>query len=40
MVTFVGAIDIMETDFLLDEVFGERLLISQKADKSELSSNV
>ena len=30
----------METDFLLDEVFGERLLISQKADKSELSSNV
>ena len=30
----------METDYLLDEVFGERLLISQKADKSELSSNV
>ena len=40
MTTFIGVIDIMETDFLLDEVFGERLLISQKADKSELSSNV
>ena len=30
----------METDYLLDEVFGERLLISHKADKNELSSNI
>ena len=40
MATFIGAIDIMETDYLLDEVFGERLLISRKADKNELSSNI
>lgn len=25
---------------MLDEVFGERLLISHKADKNELSSNI
>ena len=31
---------IMETEYLLDEVFGERLLISVKADKSELGSNI
>ena len=30
----------METEYLLDEVFGERLLISVKADKSELCSNI
>ena len=30
----------METEYLLDEVFGERLLISTKADKSELGSNI
>ena len=30
----------METEYLLDEVFGERLLISVKADKSELGSNI
>ena len=31
---------IMETEYLLDEVFGERLLISVKADRSELGSNI
>ena len=30
----------METDYLLDEVFGERLLISHNADKNELNSNI
>ena len=30
----------METGFLLDEVFGERLLISTTADQSELKSNI
>ena len=30
----------METEYLLDEEFGERLLISVKADKSELDSNI
>lgn len=30
----------METEYLLDEEFGERLLISVKADKSELNSNI
>ena len=30
----------METEYLLDEVFGERLLISKKADNRELSSNI
>ena len=30
----------METMFLLDEVFGERLLISKTADQSELQSNI
>ena len=30
----------METEYLLDEEFGERLLISVKADKSELGSNI
>ena len=30
----------METDYLLDEVFGERLLISHYADKKELNSNI
>ena len=30
----------MEGGYLLDEVFGERLLISRSADLSELSSNV
>ena len=30
----------METDYLLDEVFGERLLISYNADKNELNSNI
>ena len=30
----------MESGYLLDEVFGERLLISRSADLSELSSNV
>ena len=29
-----------ETDYLMDEVFGERLLISKYADQSELSSNI
>ena len=31
MATLIYAINIMETDYLLDEVFGERLLISTKA---------
>ena len=31
---------IMGTEYLLDEEFGERLLISVKADKSELGSNI
>ena len=30
----------METEYLLDEEFGERLLISINADKSELGSNI
>ena len=30
----------METDYLLDEVFRERLLISHNADKNELNSNI
>ena len=30
----------METEYLLDEVFGERLLISKEADSSELGSNI
>ena len=30
----------METDYLLDEVFGKRLLISHNADKNELNSNI
>ena len=30
----------METGYWLDEVFGERLLISESADKSELQSNI
>ena len=30
----------METGFLLDEVFGERLLVSINADQSELQSNI
>ena len=30
----------METEYLLDEEFGERLLISKKADNRELSSNI
>ena len=30
----------METEYLLDEEFGERLLISVKADKTELGSNI
>ena len=30
----------METGFLLDEVFGERLLISTSADQAELQSNI
>ena len=30
----------METGFVLDEVFGERLLISVTADQSELQSNI
>ncbi|MBE6218260.1 MAG: hypothetical protein E7124_09515 [Bacteroidales bacterium] len=30
----------METGYLLDEEFGDRLLISINADKSELSSNI
>ena len=30
----------METEDLLDEEFGERLMISTKADTSELSSNI
>ena len=30
----------METEYLWDEEFGKRLLISIKADKSELSSNI
>ena len=30
----------METGYLLDEVFGERLLISVNADKNELYSNI
>ena len=40
MAIFIEAIGVMETDYLLDEVFGERLLISHKADKNELSSNI
>ena len=30
----------METEYLLDEEYGERLLISIKADKNELASNL
>ena len=30
----------METEYLLDEEFGERLLISVQADKNELGSNI
>ena len=30
----------MKTEYLLDEVYGERLLISVKADRNELSSNI
>ena len=30
----------METEYLLDEEFGERLMISTKADTNELSSNI
>lgn len=30
----------METEYLLDDVYGERLLISKNADKSELKSNI
>lgn len=30
----------MEAEYLLDEEFGERLIISIKADKSELLSNI
>jgi hypothetical protein len=30
----------METDYLLDEVFGKHLLISHNADKNELNSNI
>ena len=30
----------METEYLLDEEFGEHLLISVKADKTELGSNI
>ena len=40
MAIFIKAIRIMETDYLLDEVFGERLLISYNADKNELNSNI
>ena len=40
MAVFIEAIGIMETDYLLDEVFGERLLISCNADKNELDSNI
>ena len=40
MAIFIEAIRIMETDYLLDEVFGERLLISYNADKNELNSNI
>ena len=40
MARFIGAVDIMETEYLLDEVFGERLLISLEADKNELGSNI
>lgn len=29
-----------DTDYLLDELFGERLLISRNADQSELQSNI
>lgn len=29
-----------ETEYLLDEVYGERLLISKLADQSELNSNI
>ena len=31
---------IMETEYIVDEEFGERLLISIKADKKELESNL
>ena len=30
----------METDYLVDEVFAERLLISKYSDQNELSSNI
>lgn len=30
----------METEYLMDEVYGERLLISTSADKSDLKSNI
>ena len=32
--------DIIETEYVLDEVFGERLLISKLVDRSELNSNI
>ena len=31
---------LMEHDFLIDEIYGERLLISIYADKRELLSNI
>ena len=40
MAIFIEVIRIMETDYLLDEVFGERLLINYNADKNELNSNI
>ena len=40
MALSIEAIKIMETGFVLDEVFGERLLISETADKRELNSNL
>ena len=40
MAIFIEAIRIMETDYLLDEVFGERLLINYNAVKNELNINI
>ena len=39
MLTLVSKSNVMETAYLLDEEFGERLMISDKADQSELQSN-
>ena len=40
MLTLESKSNIMEIAYLLDEEFGERLMISDKADQSELHSNI